>query len=83
MYGVEAILPIEFEVQSLCIAIDERLDDRKSLQDRLEQLEALSESRRASSQHVESIQRRRKVAFDKQKKVHFKTWDVVDGPRCQ
>lgn len=69
MYGIEAILPIEFEVQSLRIAIDERLDDSDSLRDRLERLKALSESRRMASQHVEVIQRRRKVAFDKRNKV--------------
>jgi len=57
MYGIEAILPIEFEVQSLHIAIDEQLDDTKSLQKRLKQLDALSESRRLSVQHVETMQR--------------------------
>jgi len=69
MYGLEAILPIEFEVQSLRIAIDARLDDTGSLQDRLDRLEALSEYRRLASQHVETIQRRWKVAFDKRNKV--------------
>jgi len=69
MYGVEAILPIEFEVQLLRIIINKKLDESKSLQDRLKRLEALSEARRASSQHVEVIQRRRKVAFDKKSKV--------------
>lgn len=69
MYGVEAILAIEFEVQSLRIAIDARLDDSESLRERLERLEALSEACRLSSQHVETIQRRRMVAFDKRDKV--------------
>ena len=69
MYGIEAILPIELEVQSLRIAMDERLNDSQSLKDRLEHLEALSEARRLAAQHVEVIQRRRKVTFDKKHKV--------------
>ena len=35
MYGLEAILPIEFDVPSLRIAIENRLDDSTSLKDRL------------------------------------------------
>ena len=69
MYGVEAILPIEFEVMSLRIAINERLDTSQSLKDRLARLEALTEARQIASQHVEVIQRRRKVTFDKRNKV--------------
>ena len=45
MYGVEAILPIEFEIPSLCLAIDERLDTTESLKNRLTELEALNENR--------------------------------------
>jgi hypothetical protein len=69
MYGIEVVLSIEFEVPSLRIAINERLDDSQSLKDRLEPLEALDEARRLASQHVEVAQRRRKVAFDKRHKV--------------
>jgi hypothetical protein len=84
MYGVEAILPIKFEVPSLRVAINERLDTSKSLKDRLERLEALSEARRFSAQHVETIQRRRKVAFDRRNKVRiFKPdmWVMVQDAR--
>ena len=69
VYGVESILPIEFEVQSLRIAIDERLTMAPSLVERLLMLESLDETRRASAQHVETIQRRRKLAFDKRHKT--------------
>ena len=68
MYGLEAILPIEFEIQSLRLAISERLDTSDSLKARLTGLEALNESRQLASQHVEVTQRRRKVAFDKSNK---------------
>jgi len=84
MYGVEAILPIEFEVQSLRIIINERLDESKSSRNRLERLEALSEAQRASSQHVEVIQCQRKVAFDKKSKVQTLEpgiWVLVQNAR--
>jgi hypothetical protein len=45
VYGIEAILPIEFEIPSLRIAINERLDESQSLKDRLERLEGLNEAR--------------------------------------
>jgi hypothetical protein len=38
VFGVEAILAMEFEVPSLRIAIDEWLDDSQSLKDRLGRL---------------------------------------------
>lgn len=68
VYGVEAVLPIEFEVSSLRIAIDARLTTKASLIHRLERLEALDEERQRSAQHIEVIQRRRKMAFDKRHK---------------
>lgn len=69
VYGIEAILPIEFEVQTLRIAVEERLDASKSIEHRLEVLEELSEARMLSAQHIETYQRRRKVAFDKKQKI--------------
>ena len=68
MYGLEAVLPIEFEIRPLRLAISERLDTSDFLKARLTGLEALNESRQLASQHVEVTQRRRKVAFDKSNK---------------
>jgi hypothetical protein len=68
MYGIEAILPIEFEGQTLRIATEQRLDTSQSLKDRLASLEALNEGRQLTAQHVEATQRRRKVVFDKRQK---------------
>ena len=45
MYGVEAVLPIEIEIPSLRIAIDECLDEFQSLKDHLKRLEALTDTR--------------------------------------
>ena len=43
--------------------------NEQSLKERLEHLEGLDESRRRSAQHVEAIQLRRKIAFDKRNKT--------------
>ncbi len=67
---------MEFEVPSLRIAIDERLDDSQSLKDRLERLEGLSEARRLVAQHVETTQRQKKVYFDKKVKKRTLSVDV-------
>ena len=58
VYGIEATLPIDFEVESSRVAIGTRLND----------LEELNEKRRRAAQHMEAIQRRRKVIFDKRHK---------------
>lgn len=68
VYGVESVLPIEFEVPSLRIAIDSRLTTNKSLVHRLERLENLNKDRMLSAQNIEVIQRRQKMAFDKHHK---------------
>jgi hypothetical protein len=49
VFGIETILPMEIEVPSLKIAIDEWLDDSQSLKDRLERLESLNEARRLAA----------------------------------
>ena len=68
VYGVEAILPIEIEIPSLRIAIDDRWPVSKSIYDRVLMLEGLDETRRLSAQHIETAQRRKKAAFDKSHK---------------
>lgn len=55
MYGVEAVMPIEFEVPSLRIVINEHFDCSQSLKYRLEWLEALVEACQLASQCVEVI----------------------------
>ena len=71
VYGLEAILPIEFEVPSLGIPVETRMPMSQSLKERLEHLEGLNESRMRSVQHVEAIQLRRKIAFDKRNKTRI------------
>ena len=68
VYGIEATLPIEFEMGSLKVAIGTRLNDNESLRNRLEDLEELDEKRQRAVQHMEAIQRWRKVILDKRHK---------------
>jgi hypothetical protein len=59
------------------------LDDSQSLKDRLEWLEGLNEARQLSAQHIETMQRRRNVQFDKKTQVSNScSWHVSDGIRC-
>ena len=68
VYGIEATLPIEFEVESLRVAVGRRLNDSQSLRNRLTTLEELDERRRRAAQNIEAIQRQKKIIFDKRHK---------------
>ena len=68
IYGIEATLPVEFEVESLRVAVRTRLNDNESLRNRLGDLEELDEKRPRAAQPMEAIQRRRKIIFDKHHK---------------
>ena len=65
VYGIEATLPIEFEVESLRVAVGTRINDSHFLKNRLTDLEELDEKRQRAVQHIEAIQRMKKIIFDK------------------
>ncbi|KAK9666284.1 hypothetical protein RND81_14G174200 [Saponaria officinalis] len=78
VYGVEAVLPLELEISSLRIAIQEGIssDDNDKL--RLAELEALDEKRLDAQQKLQCYQARLSRAFNK--KVcprSFQTGDLV------
>lgn len=78
IYGVEAVLPLELEVPSLRIAIQEGLteDDKDKL--RLAELEALDEKRLQAQQSLECYQARLSRAFNKKVRPRsFKVGDLV------
>jgi hypothetical protein len=76
VYGQEAILPIEFELPSLRVAIDNRLGDPESLQARLLLMEALDEKRHEAYLHTYAMQKRRRSFYDS--KLAPKTYKVGD-----
>ena len=78
VYGQEAILRIEFEIPSLQIAIEHRLGEADSLQDRLTKLEALDETKRIAYLKNYAIQVRRKSYYDSKLKAKiFHIGDLV------
>ena len=68
VFGIEATLTIEFEVEALRVAVSSRLIDKQSLRTRLTDLEDLDERRRVATQNIEAIQHRRKITFYKRHK---------------
>ena len=65
VFGIEATLLIEFEVEALRVAVKSRLPVKQSLRNRLTELEELDERHRVVAQNIEAIQQRRKLTFDK------------------
>ncbi|XP_050941581.1 uncharacterized protein LOC103501632 [Cucumis melo] len=73
VYGVEAVLPLEREIPSLRMAIQEGLTTEDNAKLRLQELEALDEKRLEEQQALECYQARMSKAFDKQVRPdHFK-----------
>ena len=68
VFGREATVLIEFEVEALRVAVSSRLTDRQSLRNRLMDLKKLDERRQVAAQNIVAIQRRRKITFDKRHK---------------
>lgn len=78
VFGIDATLPIEFEGEALRIAVSFRLTDMQSLRNMLIDLEKLDEKRRVAAQNIETIQRQRKITFDKRhKKMALQTSMMV------
>ena len=55
VYELEATLSIEFEVESLRVAVQSCLTNSQSLRNRLKTLEKLDERRRRTAQHIKAI----------------------------
>ncbi|KAA0050334.1 uncharacterized protein E6C27_scaffold88G00600 [Cucumis melo var. makuwa] len=66
VYGVKAVLPLEKEIPSLRMAIQEGLTTEDNARLRLQELEALDEKRLEAQQALECYQARMSKAFDKQ-----------------
>ena len=56
VYGVEAVLPLERQIPSLRIVIQEGLTNEENARLRLEELEALNEKRLEAQQRIECYQ---------------------------
>ncbi|KAL0453527.1 UNVERIFIED_CONTAM: hypothetical protein Slati_1330800 [Sesamum latifolium] len=76
VYGVEVVLPLEQQIPSTRIAIQEGLTEEENTRIRLEELEALDEKRLEAQQRLEYYQARLSKAFNK--KVHPRSFQVGD-----
>ncbi|XP_059066370.1 uncharacterized protein LOC131857685 [Cryptomeria japonica] len=78
MYRQEAVVPAEFMVPSLRIAIENRLGDMESLRERLYVLNKLDEKRMMAQWATEAAQQRRKLWHDKHlKRMKFALGQLV------
>ncbi|KAL0458505.1 UNVERIFIED_CONTAM: hypothetical protein Slati_0477700 [Sesamum latifolium] len=75
VYDVEAVLPLESEILSLRIAIQEGLTVEDNTRLRLEELEALDEKRLEAQQQFQCYQARMTRAFNKPRS--FQVGDLV------
>lgn len=78
MYGQEVMVPVEFMVPSLRIAIDNRLGNMESLRKRLYALNKLDERRMMAQWVTETTQQRRKSWHDKHlRRMRFNPGQLV------
>ncbi|KAL0282672.1 UNVERIFIED_CONTAM: hypothetical protein Sangu_2938600 [Sesamum angustifolium] len=67
VYRVETVIPLEQQIPSLRIAIQERLIEEENAQIRLEKLKALDETRLEAQQRLKCYQARLSRSFNKKK----------------
>ncbi|XP_070014120.1 uncharacterized protein [Nicotiana sylvestris] len=65
VYGVEVILPLERQISSLRLAIQERITDEENSRLRLAELEVLDEKRLEAQHSLECYEARLSCAFNK------------------
>ena len=65
VYGMEAVLPVEVEIPSLCILREVELEEAEWVQARYEQLNLIEEKRLAALCHGQLYQKRMMRAYDK------------------
>ena len=68
VYGMEAVLPIEIEMGSLRVALEQQISEAEWVQSRLDQLSLLDERRLRAADHIQAYQRKMARAFKKRVK---------------
>ncbi|KAA0025937.1 uncharacterized protein E6C27_scaffold34G002410 [Cucumis melo var. makuwa] len=78
VYGVDVVLPLQREIPSLRMAVQEGWTTENNVKLRLQELEALDEKRLEAQQTLECYQSRMSKAFDKHVKPRsFQVGDLV------
>ena len=82
VFGVEAVLPLEIEIQSLRIALQNKMPVNESTKLRLDELDAMDEKRLAAHQSLELYQAQMTKAYDKMVRPRtFRKGDLVLMPK--
>ena len=68
VYGIEVVLPVEIEMGSLRVALEQQILEANWAQTRLDQLNLLYEKRLRTTNNVRAYQRKMTRAFKKQVK---------------
>ena len=68
VYGMEAVLPVEIEMGSLRVALEQQISETEWAQARFDQLNLLDERRLRAADHVQAYQRKMARAFKKRVK---------------
>ena len=68
MYGIEAVLPVEIEMGSLRVTLEQQISETEWAHSRFDQLSLLDEGRLRAADHVQASQRKMARAFKKRVK---------------
>ena len=68
VYGMEAVLPVEIEMGSLRVTLEQQISEIEWVQSHFDQLSLLDESRLRAADHVQAYQRKMARAFKKRVK---------------
>ena len=68
VYGMEAVFPIEIEMGSLRVALEQQISEAEWVQSRLDQLSLLDERRLRAADHIQAYRRKMARAFKKRVK---------------
>ena len=68
VYGMEAVLPVEIEMRSLRVTLEQQISETEWAQSHFDQLSLLDEGRLRAADHVQAYQRKMTRAFKKRVK---------------
>ena len=68
VYGMEAVLPVEIEMRSLRVTLEQHISETEWVQSRFDHLSLLDERRLRETDHVQAYQRKMARAFKKRVK---------------
>ena len=78
VYGMEAVLPVEIEMRSLRVALEQHVSEAEWVQSRYDQLSLLDEKRLRTTFHAQAYLRKMTRAFRKRVKPRkFQRGDLV------